>query len=214
MRKTCHKRLLSGFLLATGLALFPAPGHAELYSYIDEEGNTHFTNIPGRGPHKKATKTSPRTQASYTWTDDLGVLRKIHRVNVTKYDALILEAAKYYTLPPALVKAVIATESSFNPNALSPAKAMGLMQLIEGTAKEMSVQNPFDPRDNVYGGTRYLRILANRFKGDLQKTLAAYNAGPTAVVKADGVPPYKETQHYVKRVIHLYHYYQRTRNPG
>ena len=181
-----------------------------IYIYTDDEGIIRYTNIPGKGPRQSIVQA----ESAYNWTDDLGKLRKIHRVDISKYDSIIIEAAKYYTLPSSLVKAVIATESSFNPNALSPAKAMGLMQLIEGTASDMSVRNPWDPRDNIYGGTRYLRILANQFDGDLRKTLAAYNAGPTAVKRAGGVPPYKETKHYVKRVLHLYHYYQRSGNPG
>ena len=105
------------------------------------------------------------------------------------------------------MKAVVAVESSFEPGAVSPRGAQGLMQLIPPTAAEMFVQDPFDARDNVYGGARYLRILANRFAGDLRRTIAAYNAGPINVEKAKDVPPIDETRLYVQRVLAVYKHY-------
>jgi soluble lytic murein transglycosylase-like protein len=116
------------------------------------------------------------------------------------YDAFIAEAARRYRVDPHLIRAVMRTESAFNPLVVSDAGAQGLMQLMPEVAKEMGVTDPFDPRENIMGGTRYLRILLDAHKGNLPLTLASYNAGPGAVAKFRNVPPFKETQDYVKRV--------------
>lgn len=197
------------------LALLAAPrvAHAELYTFVDDEGVVHFTNIP-TDPRAKPAKTGASLN-TFEWKDELGKLRRVHRVDVTEYDELIVEAARYYTLPPALVKAVVAVESSFEPGAVSPAGAQGLMQLIPRTAGEVFVGNSFDPKQNVYGGTRYLRMLANQFDGDVRLTVAAYNAGPKAVERAGRVvPSIPETQVYVRRVLQLYSHYLKTWSAG
>lgn len=181
----------------------PGTAQAEIYKYTAEDGSIVFTNIPP----KSLQKTAVKKQNTFDWTDKLGVLRRVHRVDVTTYDALIIEAARYYTLPPALIKAMIAVESSFEPSAVSPAGAQGLMQLMPPTAKAMQVHDSFNPKANVFGGTRYLRLLTNDFEGDIQKTVAAYNAGPGAVKRYKGIPNYPETQKYVKRVLKLYRHY-------
>jgi soluble lytic murein transglycosylase-like protein len=126
----------------------------------------------------------------------------------SQYDAYIAEAARLYHIPPALIRAVIQIESNFDPRAVSPANAHGLMQMIPETAERMMVTDVFDPRQNILGGTRYLRILANTFNGDIHLTLAGYNAGEGAVAKYRGIPPYPETQDYVARVLSAYQRYQ------
>ena len=181
----------------------PSIGQAEIYKYTAEDGSIVFTNIAP----KSLKKTEAKKRNTFDWTDKLGVLRRVHRVDVNTYDKLIIEAARYYTLPPALIKAMIAVESSFEPTAVSPAGAQGLMQLMPPTAKAMQVYDSFDPKANVFGGTRYLRLLTNDFDGNIQKTVAAYNAGPGAVKRYKGIPNYPETQKYVKRVLKLYRHY-------
>jgi len=119
-------------------------------------------------------------------------------------DRIVREAAERHKVDPALVKAVITTESGWNPHAVSPKGAVGLMQLIPETAQRYGVGNSFDPAQNVEGGTSYLKWLLDRYKGDLTKTLAAYNAGEHAVDLIGGVPAFRETQQYVRKVTNAY----------
>lgn len=117
---------------------------------------------------------------------------------------LIRRHARHYGLSPQLVQAVVQVESGYNPKALSRKGAMGLMQLMPETAAELGVENPYDPNENIWGGTRYLKQQLNRFSGDLALALAAYNAGPGAVQRHGAIPPYPETQRYVEKVFTLY----------
>lgn len=121
--------------------------------------------------------------------------------NVTAYDQTIDAAATKWGLDPALVKAVIKAESGFRSGAVSPAGAQGLMQLMPGTAAGLGVSDPFDPEQNIMGGARYLKGQLERFGGDVEKALAAYNAGPGNVIKYGGIPPFRETQNYVRKVL-------------
>ncbi|MCG8606984.1 transglycosylase SLT domain-containing protein [bacterium] len=124
----------------------------------------------------------------------------------TAWDRSIIEhAAARYDLDPKLIESVIKVESNFRPNAVSKKGAVGLMQLMKNTATELGVQNRFDPRQNVFGGAKYLKDLITRFDSNLELALSAYNAGPTAVEKYKGIPPYQETQDYVKKVLNHYH---------
>ena len=119
------------------------------------------------------------------------------------FENLIQEAALAHNLEPALIRAVMSTESAFNPKAVSPVGAMGLMQLMPALAKEMGVKDPWDPRQNVMGGAKYLRRLLDSHKGNVKLALASYNAGPGNVKRYKGIPPFKETRNYVKKITDI-----------
>lgn len=130
------------------------------------------------------------------------------RAHPSAFDDLIVDAARRYDLDPAMLKAVVHAESGFAPLAVSRAGAKGLTQLMDATAQRMGVTNPFDPAQNIDGGARYLRQMLDRYGGDPALALAAYNAGPGAVDRWGGLPPYRETQTYVPRVIDLWSQYR------
>ena len=127
-----------------------------------------------------------------------------YRVTAAEIDSAIDQAAQKNHVDPNLVRAIVKVESNFNPGAVSRRGAMGLMQLMPDTARQLSVANPFDPQQNVNAGVRHLRYLLDNFNGDLRLSLAAYNAGAGAVERNKGVPPYAETRNYVKRITDLY----------
>jgi soluble lytic murein transglycosylase-like protein len=170
--------------------------HADIYKYVDKEGVLHLTNTP--------------TDHNAKYVMILREKRILFQPNidVNKYDDLITKAANKFKLDSALIKAVIKAESNFNHRAVSPVGAQGLMQLMPKTASDLKVEDSFHPEKNIEGGARYLRYLLNTYKGDLTLALAAYNAGEKAVAKYNyNVPPYRETQNYVKRVFSFYKSY-------
>jgi len=185
------------FLLGAALSQAGQP----LYRYEDAQGKLHFTNVPADARYERVY-----------WTR-VGLVRepvqpaaKPRLPRHAGYDALIRRAASAQELDPALVKAVIAAESNFDPGATSTAGAQGLMQLMPKTAGALGVRDPYSPQQNVAGGARYLRQMLDRY-GDATRALAAYNAGPEAVDRYRGVPPYGETRRYVARVLHYYRGY-------
>jgi len=189
------------------------PAHADIYRCKRADGTQHYTNIrePGRRCQlvvrgSKKSKTGANKKSS--GTKSTGGSRQKDPARYSRYNGLIGEAARLYQLPESFLRAVMRVESDFNPTVVSRAGAMGLMQLMPKTARSMGVSDPFDARQNIHGGARYLRILANHFKGDLVLTVAAYNAGEGAVQKYNGIPPYKETQRYVRRVLKHYYAYR------
>ncbi|MCJ7832820.1 MAG: lytic transglycosylase domain-containing protein [Deltaproteobacteria bacterium] len=136
---------------------------------------------------------------------------KEKKVSVSTYDHWIRAACRRYSLDPALVKAVIHAESKFDPLAVSPKGAVGLMQIDPITAKELGIEDPFNPKHNIDGGVRYLKVLLDAFEGDQELALAAYNAGPSRVLQHNGIPPFKDTKKYITQVFRYLTYYQKNR---
>jgi len=205
--------------MALTLSLSASPARAEIYSWVDAQGGIHFTDVDPKKAQKNPTRGAVVRVGEET--DGFGGQppliikleggeeRKLYAVDIAAYDDFFRGAAAHYKLPMEFLKAIAKVESNFNPRALSPKAAKGMMQLIDGTARFVDVSDPFDPEQAIYGGARYLRHLANQFAGDLTLTAAAYNAGPEAVRKFAGVPPYDETQRYVERVLFVYRHYRR-----
>jgi soluble lytic murein transglycosylase-like protein len=203
-------------LSALGVVLPPSTAGADIYSFTDEDGVIHFSNrpqsdsrfrvylqsSPGSSP-KRVSGQGGTSVAPAKSADPSGA-------RYTRYDAWIREASSLYQIPEELVRAVIKVESDYNPRVSSRTGAQGLMQLMPATGQRMQVRDAFDPRENIFGGVRYLRILANTFNGDLELTVAAYNAGEGAVARHKGIPPYAETQGYVVRVLTYYRRYRAT----
>ena len=196
-------------LLLGTIALAPVPIRAdEMCSYRSADGVTVVTNVDV-GAHCRKRATYPTSQVSArrpsaTPRASSGAEVRALILSSTAYRDSIRKAAKDFNLPEELIHAVMSVESGYRPDAVSSKGAAGLMQLMPGTAKDMYVQNVWDTDENIQGGARYLRILANQYQGDLRKTLAAYNAGPDAVKKAGGVPNFPETQEYVRKVLETY----------
>ncbi len=169
-----------------------------IYTYEDEHGNLVFTDTPPT--HRKGVKAR-------VFVTDKKAGKKSKGRSASAYDEAIKEIALRYKVEPAIVKAVIRAESNFDPFAVSHKGAEGLMQLMPATAEMLAVANAFDPVSNIEGGTKYLRYLLDKFNGNLKLTLAAYNAGEGAVSRYNGVPPYKETKEYVRKVLAFYENY-------
>lgn len=190
------------------------------FSYTDGNGVLHITNVrrhkgdwklykslPGSagearavGESKRAANPAPARSTTPVRFDD---------ERFSRYDSDIRGAARRYQLPTSLIRAVIHTESNYHPRAVSRAGARGLMQLMPATAKFLGVKDAFEPRQNIYGGARFLRLLANRYDGDMVLVAAAYNAGAGNVEKYGGVPPFQETRNYVRAVLRRYYAYER-----
>jgi len=199
-------RALTAVVGLAALASLSGSASADIFTYTDAEGVVHFANKPkGDGRFQvyiKSAAASKRTAAASFMPSDASVER------FTRYSEWIRQAAILYQIPEELIRSIIKCESDYDPRALSPAGAQGLMQMIPATALRMQVRDAFDPREAIFGGTRYLRVLANMFNGDLELTIAGYNAGEAAVVRYAGIPPYEETQAYVARVLTYYRRYR------
>jgi soluble lytic murein transglycosylase-like protein len=212
MRASRRLRALQIAVLASAgaLAFLPGKAAADIFSYTDDEGVVHFSNKSTDGRYKlylKSPKERRRAGVVAVMPSDSSVDR------FTRYDEWIRQAAILYQIPAELIRAVIMCESNYDPRAVSPTGAQGLMQLMPETGTRMQVRDAFDPRENIFGGTRYLRVLANMFNGDLELTIAGYNAGEGAVVRFAGIPPYDETQQYVIRVLTYYRRYRTIGDP-
>ncbi len=194
-----------GVLLAVVVsASFPSVAAAgAVYRFVDEHGVVHLSNVPSDPRYRSYRPLAVR--------GTLGApppVSNTNRADFRRYDDLFERASHAYGLSPALIKAVVRTESNFQADAVSRKGAQGLMQLMPKTAAQLGVRDAFRPSENVLAGTRYLRSMLDRY-GDVRYALAAYNAGPTAVDRYGGIPPYPETRQYVKRVMRFYRRYNR-----
>ncbi|MEA2083645.1 MAG: transglycosylase SLT domain-containing protein [Thermodesulfobacteriota bacterium] len=176
-----------------GMLCLPRTLTATIFSFTDDNGVVHFSNVPNDPRYRPVASRR---------------IRYSRAANYFRYDPYISVAARRFSVDPLLVKAIISAESDFVRTAVSNKGAKGLMQLMPETINDMKVSDPFDAEDNITGGTRYLSRLLKTFKGDLNLTLAAYNAGPTVVKKIGRVPEFTETRNYVNKVIRNYKKYQ------
>ena len=179
-------------LIVTFIAIPKAD--ADIYVYIDKNGVCHFTNTPTSENYKIYMRESTYKAATPR--------------NIAFYDQDIAEAAKSQGLSFHLLKALIHVESDFNPRAVSKKGALGLTQIMPDNLALLNVRDPFDPKDNIMGGARYLKAMMDRFGGRLNLALAAYNAGPSAVERYRDIPPYTETRSYVEKVLKYFRYYK------
>jgi soluble lytic murein transglycosylase len=172
-------------------ALGAGPAAADIYMYIDSQGVMHFTNTPTSTQYRVYIKEKPK--------------RSVGRLqDMDRYDDIIVEAERRHGVAAPLIKAMVRAESAFDPRAVSHKGALGLMQIMPKNLKRLKVQDPYNPWDNIMGGTRYFKEMLERFDGQLPLALAAYNAGPHTVEQYRGIPPYDETQNYVRKVMRFY----------
>jgi len=203
VRPSNSPSLFGSLILTLGwlLAGLSSPAVAAIYHFIDARGVVHFSDVPRDARYERVAR-GPAPSGLVLTPFPHPKTPEHHG-----FDAVIERLALAYGLEAALVKAVVAAESNFRVDAVSRVGALGLMQLMPATADEMGVRKPLRPRENLEGGVRYLKAMFDRF-GDVRRALAAYNAGPSAVERYAGIPPYPETEAYVERVLNYYRGYR------
>ncbi len=176
-----------------------APAHADIYVFTDEKGATHLTNVPADARYQVLLRSAPEVSQAG------GRISARMLERSAEYDSIITTASASAAIEPELLRAVIVVESGFDPAAVSPKGAMGLMQLMPATARAYGAVDASDPAQNINAGARYLRDLLNRYGDDLELVLAAYNAGEKAVERYQRqIPPFRETRLYVPKVLRIY----------
>jgi len=184
------------------------PVCADVYKYVDKNGHTHFTDEPKHKGYKRIIRTKIRKPLITLSSRRRGSRAKMShsmKKNRQRFAGIIQQAANKYKVDPDLLHAIIRAESAYNPNAVSHAGAVGMMQLMGPTAKRYGVVDRHDPKQNIDGGAHYISDLLKMFKSDIRLAVAAYNAGEGAVIKyGRKIPPYSETQNYVVKVLQYY----------
>ena len=203
MRTMPRLRLLTSLLAASLVFAAAAAASAQIYRYEREDGTVYFTTEEQGGDASEVYGEAEEEERVINAPPEDRPNPNPDRA-ADAFDDIIQEAASAYQMPFEFIKAVIRVESAFDPHAVSRVGAMGLMQLMPGTAESLNCDDAFDPRQNIMAGTQYLRIMANRYNGDINLVLAAYNAGSGTVSRFDGIP-YEATRRYIERV---YQYYQ------
>lgn len=204
------KRKTSLILAVAAFLFIPVqPALAEIYQYTDDNGVIHFSNVGvSSGKKYKKIKTEQGNISSSDPAPRAPAVARSQYISSSNmpsaYIDIINASCARHGVDPALVHAVVKVESDFNPYALSRKGAMGLMQLMPQTAVELNVRNSFNPHENVDGGVKYLRYLLDRYEGNLSLALAAYNSGETTVKRWGTIPPIRETQNYVRKILNIY----------
>jgi len=196
MDRNTLKLIVIFFLALLVLFAVDLPVEADIYRYIDENGVMHFTNTPTSSIQEYRLYLKEKPQIA-------------QRYSTEKYDVLISDASERHGVSFPLLKAIIKAESDFDPHAVSKKGATGLMQIMPENFKPLGIRDPFDPWQNINAGARYFKQMYDRFKGKLSLSLAAYNAGPSAVDRYKTIPPYEETEEYVRRVLKYYYNYKK-----
>lgn len=195
-----YSRYLTPLVLILGVS-FVEPAQAGIYTFTDANGVIHFTNVPSTPRYADMKRVAYLPETAFP---------RARPVDSDRFTPLVEKAAHEHQIDEALLRAVIAVESGYDPNAVSRKGAVGLMQLMPDTARRYGVRNMYDPAQNIQGGARYLRDLMGKFNNDLPLVLAAYNAGEDAIAQhGNRIPPYRETRTYVPRVMDFYRQYQR-----
>ena len=182
---------LAGIFLSLLFSFLSA--QADIYRFKDENGVWHFTNIRSDKHYRLYIKTRKVKGKQY----------------IRDYDTIIQRAAKQFDVDSHLIKSIIMAESSFDPNAISQSGAQGLMQLMPPTANDMEVHNPFDPEENIFGGTKYFSLLLKKFNQDKKLAIAAYNVGPSVVAHSNSVPFIPQTRRFIKKVMKYYNEFKK-----
>ncbi|MBV5307178.1 MAG: lytic transglycosylase domain-containing protein [Desulfobulbaceae bacterium] len=211
----------TGRVLCVVVALLcaPFPGQAEVYTYVDAQGARYYTNVPASGKYQvhQSQDVVISKPSSQPWPEVRVSVRRDWpkgSSGSSAYDLQISQCSYRYNVDPHLIKAIIRAESGFDCYAQSGKGAQGLMQLMPGTARDLNVGNPFDPRANIDGGTRYFRTMLDTFNGNIPLSLAAYNAGPNLVKQTNRMPEIPETVEYVQRVLQHYNAYKGVNTAG
>lgn len=192
------KNKIIGFTICYVVVILFSAGssaYADIYRYIDENGVMHFTNTPTSSSHEYKLFLREKPNVATQYSPQI-------------YDRIIAEASRQYGVSFPLLKAIIKAESDFNPRAVSKKGAKGLMQIMPENFKPLGIEDPFDPTQNIHAGARYFKQMYERFNGKLALSLAAYNAGPQAVERYKTVPPFEETEEYVRRVLKFFYDYK------